>query len=60
MMTRLGKRKTWKAGNSLVTSLPKVWCLSVGIDENNSVKMKMNEKGWLIIRPVGGKLDGSE
>lgn len=59
MNTKLGTRHIWEVGEypSLVMSLPKVWVDTTGIDKNNRIEVEMNEKGWLIVKPVYKKRD---
>lgn len=48
----LGQYKTWKAGNGIVTRLPKTWCESLGISPGDKLEISTNEKGYLIIKTI--------
>ncbi|MGV9206296.1 MAG: AbrB/MazE/SpoVT family DNA-binding domain-containing protein [Promethearchaeia archaeon] len=55
MKTKIGTRKVWEVGGeypALVTTLPKVWIKSNDLDKNSKIKVEMNEKGHLIIKPI--------
>ncbi|MFW6083178.1 MAG: hypothetical protein ACOC7O_00875 [Thermoplasmatota archaeon] len=58
MKTKFGNRKVWEVGGdykALVTTLPKVWCESNDISKESKIEAQMNEEGWLILKPLGGK-----
>lgn len=52
-------RKIFRAGNSLVVSLPKDILDMLGLDEGAEVSVEMDrERRWIIIAPVGLALPG--
>jgi antitoxin MazE len=52
-------RKVFKAGNSLVVSLPRETIRSLGLEEGSEVSVEVSKEGkQIIIEPISLELDG--
>jgi antitoxin MazE len=52
-------RKVFKAGNSLVVSLPRETIRSLGLEEGSEVSVEVSKEGkQIIIEPIPLELDG--